>query len=61
MGGRPLATTAPSRSRSTVDEADRRREGTAMGGRDRTERMIIAAMVALLVVQTYLVVRMIVG
>lgn len=37
------------------------REGTALGGRDRTERMIIAAMVVLLVVQTYLVVRMIMG
>lgn len=37
------------------------REGTALGGRDRTERMIIVAMVVLLVVQTYLVVRMIMG
>lgn len=61
MGVRPLATTVPSPSRSTVDEADRGREGTALGGRDRTERMIIAAMVVLLVVQAYLVVRMIVG
>lgn len=61
MRARPSATIAPSRSRSTVGDALTGTGGTALGGRDRTERVLIAAMVVLLVVQLFFVVRRVIG
>ncbi len=61
MGVRPLATTAPSRSRWVVSDSRSGLEGTALGGRDRKERVMIGAMAALLVVQAFFIVRMVIG
>jgi hypothetical protein len=36
-------------------------EGTALGGRDRKERAMIGAMAALLVVQAFFIIRMMIG
>jgi len=60
MRPKPSATTAPSPSRSTVGE--QRAWGIkVLGGRDRTEGVIIAAMVVLVIVQAALLVRMMVA
>lgn len=61
MWARPSATTAPSPSRSTVGEAAIGMGDTALGGRDRKEGIMIAAMVVLVIVQAFLVVRMFIG
>ena len=61
MGGRPSAITAPSPLRSTVGDAGIGMGDTVLGGRDRKEGIMIAAMVVLVVVQAFLIVRMVIG
>lgn len=61
MRARLSAITAPSPSRSTVGDAGKGMGDTALGGRDRKEAVMIAAMVVLLVVQALAIVGMVIG
>lgn len=61
MGGRVSAITAPSSLCSTVSDTHTVTGGTALGGRDRKEGLMIAAMVVLLIVQAFLIVRVVIG
>lgn len=61
MGGRRSAIIAPSLSRWLVGDPGIGTVGAALGGRDRKERLMIAVMVVLLVVQAFFVLRMVIG